>query len=102
MLIFLISLVSFQAKFKRIPTYINTAADFFLPLLPLFILPSCIGIIHQLELLKNDGIKLFIALFIGMLITQIITPLVFIRVNKYFNAHHPTKTNVNETKNSEQ
>lgn len=84
MLLFLFFLALYDYFFKRLPLFIKKTSDFFLPLLPLFILPSCIGILANLNLLQDDVVKITIALIVGIILTQIITPYVFIVSLKIF------------------
>lgn len=84
MLSFLIFLVISNRKTKRTQKIISNTSDFFLPLLPLFILPSCIGIIEHFTLVKTDALKIIIALFIGMILTQTVTPILFLWAQKKF------------------
>lgn len=77
MFIFLACLLVYLRLTKSIPVFVKRASDFFLPLLPLFILPSCIGILNHYDLLVHDGWLIFISLLIGIVLTQMITPLVF-------------------------
>jgi len=88
MIIFLFFLVIYQLQFKKIPDFIKQSSEFFLPLLPLFILPSCLGILAHLDLLKDDALKIIIALVIGIVLTQLITPFIFSWSLKLFNKNH--------------
>jgi holin-like protein len=74
----------YQQTFNAIPRFIERTSELFLPILPLFILPSCLGILNHLELLKEDAMKIVIALFIGIVLTQIVTPFIFIFSLKLF------------------
>lgn len=84
MLAFLIFLGIYQLYFKKIPLFIKKTSALFLPLLPLFILPSCLGILAHLDLLRDEALKITLALLIGMILTQILTPYVFLWSLKFF------------------
>ncbi len=77
MMLFLIFLTLLSIINKGLPFLITRSSDFFLPLLPLFILPSCVGVLAHKQLLLDDGIKIILALVIGLVLTLFATPFIF-------------------------
>ncbi len=74
MILFLSFTLIIKDHFKKVFVLLKNSSNFFLPLLPFFILPSGVGVLNQLELLRQDSLSILIALTIGLLLTQIITP----------------------------
>jgi holin-like protein len=77
MLLFLLFIPFVKAALPKVWNSLQSSADQLLPFLPLFILPSCVGILNHLNLLKEDGATILIALVIGIFLSQLITPLIF-------------------------
>lgn len=84
MMLFLIFLHLLKQIFPWAFTKLVASGNLMLPFLPLFILPSCVGILAHLQLLQDDGLKIIIALTIGIIATQIITPFIFFLSLKLF------------------
>ena len=62
----------------KVPRFLTSCTDTLLPLLPLFILPSFVGILAHKSLLTADALPLFIAITLGLIFTQLLTPIVFL------------------------
>jgi len=68
----------------RVPRFLSSCTDTLLPLLPLFILPSFLGILAHKTLLTTDALALLSAITLGLILTQAITPWVFLFFLKRF------------------
>lgn len=68
---------------KKIPAFLENTVNILLPLLPLFILPSCVAIIDFQELLVKEFFPLLISIIVGLILTLAVTPRVF----QFFLSH---------------
>lgn len=69
----------------KVPQFLSSCTDTLLPLLPLFILPSFLGIMAHQDLLSRDALALLIAITVGLILTQLLIPWLFLFLLKHFN-----------------
>ncbi len=67
-----------------IPSSLLAGSNFLLPLIPLFLVPASVGVIDQIEPLRQDAIPIILALFISLTFSMALVPFIFIRFMRWF------------------